>query len=45
MRKSVDVLGLKFERGLSRERIAAAAKVSKGAVTNYAQRARDAGPG
>jgi len=30
MRKIVDVLRLKFETGLSHERIAAATKVSKG---------------
>jgi hypothetical protein len=45
MRKIVDVLRLKFETGLSHERIAAATKVSKGAVTKYVQRARDAGLG
>jgi transposase len=45
MRKIVDVLRLKFEAGLSHERIAAATKVSKGAVTKYLQRARDAGLG
>jgi transposase len=45
MRKIVDVLRLKFETGLSHERIAAATKISKGAVTKYVQRARDAGLG
>jgi len=45
MRKIVDVLRLKFEAGLSHERIAAATKISKGAVTKYVQRARDAGLG
>jgi transposase len=45
MRKIVDVLCLKFETGLSHERIAAATKVSKGAVTKYVQRALDAGLG
>jgi transposase len=45
MRKIVDVLRLKFETGLSHERIAAATKVSKGAVTKYVQRAREAGLG
>lgn len=45
MRKIVDVLRLKFETGLSHERIAAATKLSKGAVTKYVQRARDAGLG
>jgi transposase len=43
MRKIVDVLRLKFEAGLSHERIAAATRISKGAVTKYVQRARDAG--
>ena len=32
MRKIVEVLRLKFEAGLSQERIAAATQVSKGAV-------------
>ena len=41
MRKIVDVLRLKFETGLSHEWIAAATKVSKGAVTKYVQRARE----
>ncbi len=45
MRKIIEVLRLKFEAGLSHERIAAATKVSKGAVTKYVQRARDAGLG
>jgi transposase len=45
MRKIIDVLRLKFEAGLSHERIAAATKMSKGAVTKYVQRARDAGLG
>jgi hypothetical protein len=45
MRKIVDVLRLKFETGLSHERIAAATKVSKGAVTKYVRRALDAGLG
>jgi transposase len=45
MRKIVDVLRLKFEAGLSHERIAAATKMSKGAVTKYVQRARGAGLG
>ena len=45
MRKIVDVLRLKFETGLSHERIAAATKLSKGAVTKYVQRAREAGLG
>ncbi len=39
MRKIIDVLRLKFETGLSHERIAAATKLSKGAVTKYVQRA------
>jgi len=45
MRKIIEVLRLKFEAGLSHERIAAATKVSKGAVTKYVQRARAAGLG
>ena len=45
MRKIIDVLRLKFEAGLSHERIAAATKLSKGAVTKYVQRARAAGLG
>jgi len=43
MRKIKDVLRLKFEAGLSHERIAAAVGLSKGAVTNYVQRAVRAG--
>jgi transposase len=43
MRKIKEVLRLKFEAGLSHERIAAAVGVSKGAVTNYVQRAAQAG--
>ena len=39
MRKIKDVLRLKFEAGLSHERIAAAIGVSKGAVSKYVQRA------
>jgi DNA-directed RNA polymerase specialized sigma24 family protein len=39
MRKIKDVLRLKFEAGLSHERIAAAVGLSEGAVTNYVQRA------
>ena len=35
MRKIIDVLRLKFEAGLSHERVAAATKISKGAVTKY----------
>jgi hypothetical protein len=45
MRHIIDVLRLKFEAGLSHERIAAATKISRGAVTKYVQRARDAGLG
>jgi len=45
MRKIVDVIRLKFETGLSHERIAAATGVSKGAVTKYLQRASAAGIG
>ena len=39
MRKIKEVLRLKFEAHLSHERIAAATGLSKGAVTNYVQRA------
>jgi predicted transcriptional regulator len=39
MRKIREVLRLKFEARLSHERIAAATGVSKGAVSNYVQRA------
>ena len=42
MRKIKEILRLKFESGLSHERIAAATGVSKGAVTKYLQRAREA---
>ena len=42
MRKIKEILRLKFESGLSHERIAAATGVSKGAVTKYVQRAREA---
>ena len=42
MRKINEILRLKFEAGLSHERIAAATGVSKGAVTKYLQRAREA---
>lgn len=45
MRKIIDVLRLKFEAGLSHERIAAATQISKGAVTKYVRRALDAGLG
>jgi hypothetical protein len=41
MRKIKEVIRLKFEADLSHERIAAAAGVSKGAVTKYLQRARE----
>ncbi len=43
MRKVKDILRLKFEAGLSHERIAAAVGLSKGAVTHYLQRAARAG--
>lgn len=43
MRKIKEVIRLRFEAKLSYERIAAATGVSKGAVTRYLQRARDAG--
>src|SRR5437867_4444170 len=42
MRKIKEVIRLKFEADLSHERIAAATGVSKGAVTKYLQRAREA---
>jgi len=45
MRKIKEVLRLKFEAGLSHERVAAAVGVSKGAVTKYVQRALAAGLG
>ena len=43
MRKVKDILRLKFEAGLSHERIATALGLSKGAVTQYLQRAARAG--
>lgn len=43
MRKIKEVLRLKFEAGLSHERIAAAVGLSKGAVSSYVQRATQAG--
>ena len=43
MRKILEVLRLRYESHLSHERIAAATRVSKGAVTGYLQRARAAG--
>ena len=43
MRKIKEVIRLKFEADLSHDRIAAATGVSKGAVTKYLQRAREAG--
>ena len=45
MRKIKDVLRLKFEAKLSHERIAAATGISKGAVSNYVQRALEKGLG
>ena len=42
MRKIKEVIRLKFEADLSHERIAAATGISKGAVTKYLQRAREA---
>ena len=45
MRKIKEVLRLKFEAKLSHERIAAATGMSKGAVTNYVQRAVQKGLG
>src|SRR5436190_2711798 len=43
MRKIKEVLRLKFEASLSHERTAAALGLSKGAVSNYVQRATQAG--
>jgi transposase len=43
MRKILEVLRLRFESKLSHERIAAATRMSKGAVTSYLQRAKTAG--
>jgi transposase len=43
MRKIIDVLRLRFEAHFSHGRIAAATRLSKGAVTKYLQRAREAG--
>ena len=43
MRKIIEVLRLKFEARLSHERIAAATRISKGAVTKYVRRAQAAG--
>jgi transposase len=43
MRKIIEVLRLKFEARLSHERIAAATRISKGAVTKYLRRAGEAG--
>jgi transposase len=45
MRKIIEVLRLRFEVGFTHERIAAATRVSKGAVTEYLRRAREAGVG
>ena len=45
MRKIKEVLRLKFEARLSHERIAAATGLSKGAVSNYVQRAVQRGLG
>ena len=45
MRKITEVLRLKFEARLSHERIAAATGLSKGAVSNYVQRAVQRGLG
>jgi len=43
MRKITEVLRLKFEAGWSYERIVAATRISKGAVTEYLRRVREAG--
>jgi transposase len=45
MRKIKEVLRLKFEARLSHERIAASTGVSKGAISNYVQRAIEKGLG
>jgi len=45
MRQIKEVLRLKFEAGLSHERIAAACGVSKGAVSKYVKRAIEVGIG
>jgi transposase len=45
MRKIIEVLRLRFEAGFSHERIAAATRISKGAVTEYLRRARESGIG
>ena len=42
MRKIKEVIRLKFEADLSHERIAAATGISKGAITKYLWRAREA---
>ena len=43
MRKILEVLRLKFEARLSHENIAAATRISKGAVNKYLRRAQQAG--
>ena len=45
MRKIIEVLRLRFEAGFTHERIAATTRISKGAVTEYLHRAREAGLG
>jgi transposase len=45
MRKIIEVLRLRFEAGFTHERIVAATRISKGAVTEYLRRAREAGIG
>jgi transposase len=45
MRKILEVLRLRFESNLSFDRIAAATRISKGAVTKYLGRAKTAGIG
>jgi transposase len=45
MRKIIEVLRLRFEAGFTHERIAAATRISKGAVTEYLRRAHAAGVG
>ncbi len=43
MRKIKEILRLKYEAGLSHERIAAACGIAKGTVAKYVERAQDAG--
>jgi DNA-binding transcriptional regulator LsrR (DeoR family) len=43
MRKTKDVLRLRFELGLSQDQIARSCSISQGAVSNYLKRAQAAG--